>query len=620
MASRPLYNGAARACTDNNLGGALLNEFCIRAQVGAALGTGSDAIANTTFEAKAGGALTIHYDVRKFGAGLEADTPTEGRVFVFLADDLNDAVAGAALDSGDVVAGNALPRVGSFTFTPSQSGTYRLACWMRRVGTPSTKDWAAHSDGAASFGALADQKRAIFQDKGRLRYGHDLNSVTVTERGAAAPAKFAVTMNAVETALQESVRIESVQSHSQNKIVAGVHTYQFKQRRNGGATIDVNVETTIQNATTHRTEVVVDRLSFPNEGVNQGYDVVVAVEELSLLHLNNTPQYSGLGGQAADGAWVYFTAAGAGLTLTDYKTVTKLASHNVDAGGSIENVGAYSAALYAEDANGIPTIAEKFSFIFTDDNMTVKMGRVLNSRAEPLAGIFVVGQCVHEASGQNLITWGNNDAGFKTRPNGWQLASRTIQVTTPPAGIYKLIANAIFPGTAFGTPAARTFAAERIESGSPAAVGSGKDWIAPASFSTAWHAIPDPAQGGQAHVVTLTVFDKAANGDIVYRNADVIPVIGVWKRNRTTYAMEAHSAPAATAIATGQYIFTIVPDVVELGARDIYQIAADVTVGSFKRRWVEDVTVYAFNHASHNHDGQASSKTKTFFDPTGLFK
>lgn len=620
MASRPLYNGTARAATDNNLGGALLNEFCIRAQVAAAPGTGSDAIANTTFEAKAGVPLTIHYDVRKFGSGLEADTPTEGRVFIFNTDDSNDATTGAVLDSGDVIAGNSLPRTGSFTFTPSQSGTYRLACWMRRSGTPSTKDWSAHSDGASSFGALADQKRAIFQDKGRLRYGHDADSLTVTERGSAPPSKFAVTMNTAQTALQEAMRIESVQSHSQNKIVAGINTYQFKQRRNGGSTIDVNVETTILNATTHRTETVVDRLSYPNEGVNQSYDIVLVVEDASLLHLNNTPQYSGLGGQAADGVWVYFTGVGAGLTLTDYKTVTKLASHNVDAGGSVENIGAYSAALYAEDANGIPTVAEKFSYIFTDDNMTVKAGRVLNSRSEPVAGLFVVGQCLHEASGQNLLTWGNNDIAFKTRTNGWQLAARTVQVTTPPSGIYKLTATALFPGTAFGTPAARTFSAERIESGSPASASAGKDWIAPASFSTAWHTIPDPAHGGQAHIVTLTVFDKATNGDIVLRSADSVPSIIVTKRNRITYVMEAHSTPAATLIATGQYIFTFVPDAVELGARDLYQLAADVTVGSFKRRWIEDVTAYAFNHASHNHDGLASAKSKAFFDPTGLFK
>lgn len=619
MAVRPLYNGTSRACTDNNLGGALLNEFCIRAQVGAAPGTGSDAIANTTFEAKAGIALTIHYDVRKFGSGLEADTPTEGRVFIFNTDDSNDATTGAVLDSGDVIAGNSLPRTGNFTFTPSQSGTYRIACWMRRSGTPSTKDWSAHSDGASSFGALADQKRAIFQDKGRLRYGHDANSLTVTERGSAPPSKFAVTMNAAQTALQEAVRIESVQSHSQNKTVAGVNTYQFKQRRNGGSTIDVNVETTILNATTHRTETVVDRLSYPNEGVNQSYDIVCAVEDASLLHLNNTPQYSGLGGQAADGAWVYFTGVGAGLTLTDYKTVTKLASHNVDAGGSIENVGAYSAALYAEDANGIPTVAEKFSYIFTDDNMTVKAGRVLNSRAEPVAGLFVVGQCVHESSGQNLITWGNNDTSFKTRTNGWQVSSRTIQVTTPPSGIYKLLATALFPGTAFGAPGARTFSAERIESGGPASASAGKDWIAPASFSTAWIIGEDPLKGGVAKTVTLVVFNKDVSGNIVFQDADFLPVVTIFKRQPDN-TMAAHSTPTVTDIGLGQYSFTFTPDTVALSGKDVYFIAADVTVGSFKRRWGEDVTVFSMDLPTHNHDGISSKKTKFFFDGSGLYK
>lgn len=598
MAVRPLYNGTARAATDNNLGGGLLNEFCIRAQVGAAPETGSDAISNTTFEAKAGTSLTIHYDVRKFGSGLEADTPTEGRVFIFNADDSNDATTGFVLESGDVISGAVLPRTGSFTFTPTLSGTYRIACWMRRFGTPATKDWSVHSDGASLFGALADQRRAIFQDKGRLRFGHDLTSLTVTERGNAPPSKFAATMNATQTALQEAVRIDSVQSHSQNKTVAGVNIYRFRQRRNGTSTMDVDGSSTILTATTQRTETLVTRISYPNEGVNQLYDIVATIAELGALHTNNTPQYSGLGGQAADGIWIYFTGVGSGLTLTDYKTVTKLATHNVDAGGSYDNIGAYSAATYTEDGNGVPTGAEKFSYIYTDDNMTVKTLGIKNSRAEVMGGVFIVTECIHEASGQNITTWGNNDTAFKTNTLGNQITARTVVVSTPPSGIYKLTGTAYFPGTSFGLPATREFSVTRIESGSPASASTGKDWIAPASFTTSWLVGEDLIKGGVAKTITIAVYDKQSDGSIIYKNADNIPTVSIQKRNRTTYILSDFASPAVTNIATGQYKFTFTPDVItDHTLRDTYLMTADVTVGSFKRRWAEDVTVLGFDLA-----------------------
>lgn len=598
MATRPLWNGTSRVTVDNNAITALLNQFTFRARVGSAPDTANSNIDNTTFEAKAGVTYTIHYDVRKFGAGLEAGTPTEGRIFAFNADLNNDATTSTVFDSGDLIAGNALPRTGNVSFTPAQSGTYRLCTWMRRVGNPSQGDWSVHCDGAATFGTLSNPVRAVSQDKGRLRSGHDISTLTITERGNAAPAKFAVAMNAGGTALQESVRIESVQDKVQNQSVANVNCYTFKQRRNGTSTFDVSTTTSIQSTTTQRTETVVDRLSYPNEGVNQSYDSQILIEVNSLLHTNNTPQYLALAGQLADGVWVYFTAVGAGLSLTDYKTVTKLASHNVDAGGTVENVGTYSAAIYAEDANGIPTVAEKFGFIFTDDNMVVKSGRVLNSRSEAMFGVFVVGEVVHEASGQNLVTWGNNDANFKTRTNGWQLTARTVTVTTPPAGVYKVTSTAVFPGTAFGTIALRTFSAVRIEQGSPASATTGKDWIAPASFSTAWICGEEPMQGGSTKTITIAVFNKNLSGDMVYQNADFTPTIYLGKRNLITGVIADLTSPIATNIATGQYQFTFTPDVVATGTKDVYLIAADVTVGSFRRRWAENVTAVSYNIVS----------------------
>lgn len=598
MATRPLFNGATRVMVDNNAIPALLNEFCFRAQVGSAPNGSTNTIGNITFQATAGSPLTIYYDIRKNGGGVQQDTPTEGRVFVFNTDDSNDAVGGAVLDSGDLIAGASLNISGNFVFTPTQSGTYRLTCWFRRVGTPSTKDWSAHADGGASFGALSDPRRASAQDKGRLRFGHSILTTGITERGSASPAKFAVTMNTAGTALQEAVRADVTQSATQNKQVAGVNTYKVKQRRNGTSTIDVNVETTIQSGTAHRTETVVDRLSYPNEGVNQSYDTLVVVERNSTLHDNNTPQYTGLGGQDADGVWVHFTGVGAGLTLTDYKTVTKLATHNADAGGILENVGAYSAKNYTEDANGVPTVPEVFSFIFTDDNMNVKSGRVLNSRSEPLKDIFIVGEVIHEASGTNLITWGNNDPSFRTRVNGWQNGIRTVTVTTPPAGIYRITATAHFPGTSFGTPAQRQFSIARAEQGSPAGIGAGKDWIAPASFSTAWVVGEEPMKGGVLKNITLNVFNKDVSGNMVFTDADFVPTVYIGKRNLATGIVADFATPTAVWIATGQYQFPFTPDVVATGTKDVYFVAADVTVGSFKRRWGENITAVSYDIVS----------------------
>lgn len=599
MASRPLYNGSARAWVDNNPASEpLRNAFVFRASRGT-IDTASEVLSNATFEAKAGVAITLNYDIRKYGAGAELGAPTAAFIRIYKEDDDNN---GTSVDvdefqSADLIGGNNLPRTGTVSFTPSKHGTYRIALEMRLDNNDfgaTSDDWRVFSDGGFQNGGLSQMTRLMQADKGRLRWGEDAASATVTERGNSAPSLFAFTMNTAGTDSQEAVRVDMVMGSSQHTSTAARHTFKVKQRRNGTSTLDLNVESSIINATTHRTESKVTRINYPLDTVNTTYDLVLAIERNSVLHDSNTPQYSGLGGQAADGVWTYFTGVGAGLTLTDYKTVTKLATHVVNAGGGYANIGAFSAALYAEDGSGVPTVAEKFSFIFTDDNMTVKSLGITNARGEPLLGIFIVTENVHEASNTNQSTWGNNDANFKTNALGNQITARTVTVTTPPAGIYKLTGTAYFPGTAFGTPSNREFSVSRVESGSPASESAGKDWIAPASFSTAWLVGEDPLNGGVTKTVTLLVFDKQANGDIVFRDADFVPTIQIFKRQPDN-SMAAFATPVATDIGLGQYTFQFTPDAVALNGKDVYFIAADVTVGSFKRRWGEDITVWSFD-------------------------
>lgn len=605
MPSQQLWNGGAQVKLDNGSGlEATRNAFFFRTSV-AAVPTTETNIGNATFEAEAGIGITLNYDIRKFGGGVELGAPDVAFIRIFKEDDDNNGVSVDVdeFQSADLIGGASLPRTGTVSFTPTKHGTYRIALELRR-GTNNfggtSQDWRIFSDGGFDRGGLAEMTTSQSTWKGRLRWGVDASTITVTERGSTAPSKFAFTMNAAGIDSEEAVRVDAVFAASQNQQVAGTHTFRLKQRRNGTSTIDVNVASSIVSATQHRSETKVTRISYPNEGVDQSYDVLVTVETNSTLHANNSPQYTGLGGQAADGVWTYFTAAPSGGSLTDYKTLTKTATHNVDAGGSVENVGAYSAKNYAEDGDGIPSVAEAFSFIFTDDNMNVKSGRVLNSRSEALGGVFVVTEVKHAASGTNVTTWGNNDAAFKTKTSGagkgWQTTSRTVTVTTPPSGIYTVQATGYFPGTAFGTPASREFGVVRLESGSPASASAGKDWIAPASFSTAFIDVQSVVKGGVAVPFTVSVYDKQADGTIVRKDADSTPTVRVEKRTTSgEYTLHAEPVLTKRAATTGLYDGTFTPDAVSGGNVDIYQIAADVTVGSFKRRWSEPTTAIPYS-------------------------
>lgn len=594
MAVRPLYNGTARVQADNNPAAQpTLNRYTFRVRVGAAPDTANEDISNTTFEAKAGTTLTLHYDIRKFGDGPGLDDPDEARIRIYRDDDSNDARTGAVAESADLIGDNALPRTGTFDFTPTESGTYRIQLEMQQgngnFGATSS-DWRIISDGFFNRGGISSITRVISQDKGRLRFGHDISTVGVTERGSAAPSVFALTMNSGGTDLEEAVRVDVTQDKTQNKQTA-TEVYKIKQRRNVGGTIDVNDTGTILSGTQHRTENKVGLLRYPVNNADTVYDVVVKVESNSALHANNTRQYDALGGQAASGTWVYFTGAGAGLTLTDFQTVTKTASFTVNPGGSIENVFVKKASTYSEDGSQIPVGSEDFSFIATADNMNVKCGRVLNARGQVLRGIFVHCTVVHEGSGSTRDSWGVNDANFKTLANGWVDEPRTVVVSTPPAGVHRITATAYFPGSAFGPPELREFSLVRTESGSPSSASAGKDWIAPATFARSECLIDQVVKAGSPVPFVFAVFDKDPDESIVFRDADSVPACKVYKKTSTGELL-LFASPALTKRAgtIGLYDGTFTPSAITAGgAPEAYEVLADVTVGSFKRRYGESL-------------------------------
>lgn len=220
MAVRPLYNGSARVAVDNGQAGALRVAFAFRVST-AAIDPGVETIANSTFEAEAGVGIVLNWDVRKFGDGVEVGTPDFAIIRVFLDDDSNDGRTGEEANSGDLI-NAALPLTGTYTFTPTKSGTYRIALEMQKDNADfgaASDDWRALSDGSFQRGGIAGPTQASAQDKGRLRYGAQVTAYEVTKQdGAAAPNPFAFVMNAGGTAAAEGARITTTQSHDSDAI------------------------------------------------------------------------------------------------------------------------------------------------------------------------------------------------------------------------------------------------------------------------------------------------------------------------------------------------------------------------------------------------------------------
>jgi hypothetical protein len=595
VAVRPLYNGSARVGVDNGQAGGLRNAFVFRAST-AAIDTGVETVANATFEAEAGQSITLNYDIRKFGDALEQGTPTFAVIRVYNDDDNNDARTGAVAESADLIGGNVLPRTGAFNFTPGTAGTYRVQLEMQKDNGDfgaTSDDWRAQSDGNFQRGALANPTQAFARDKGRIRAGlRVLAGVVTRQDGSPAPTVFAFTMNAAGTAAEEGVQATITFSHDSNKTTAN-EIYRLSAVRDGTNTVDVTTDSVRIAATQHRITRTITQIVYPVLGP-QLYDGRVTVENASALHANNTRQYDALGGQAANGGWTYFTGATAPMTLIDYRTAERQDAYTVNSSGSIEDIHCAFSDEYAEDGAQIPTSTERADYVATDKNMTVKSGRVLNARGEPLRGLFLASSVVHEASGVGRDSWGQDATAFKTLANGWQDDARVVVVSTPPAGVHKVTAEAYFPSGTLATPASRQFYATRIEDGAPASVDDGKNWIAPASFSNAILVIRQVNKGGVVVALTVKVYNKDAAID-----ADAIPTCQVFK-NRSAVV---HASPVLTKRpdVTGVYDGEFTPDAVSSGVADTYEIAITVAVSGFTRRYGDAIDVVAFDLAKHVH-------------------
>jgi hypothetical protein len=609
MANRPLYNGSARAIADNNpVGEATRVSFNFRASVGA-IDTGVETVGNATFEAEAGQAIVLNYDIRKYGGGVELDTPTTAVIRIFPDDDSNDVRTGAVFESSDLIGGNALPRSGTVSFTPATAGTFRVQLEMQQGNGnfgATADDWRIISDGSFQRGGLSSVTRAVAQDKGRLRAGLQVTAHTVKTQADADPASgvFAFTMNAAGTASEESVRVTWTLSHDSNKTSA-TETYRTSARRSGTSTIDTFNATSRISASQHRAERKVSLLNYPT-AASQLYDSVLTVENDSALHANNTRQYDGLGGQSASGKWTYFTVASAPLNRSDFRTVEKASSYTTNTGGSVENIFCDRADEYTEDANKVPSGTENEEFIATDTNMTVKSGRVLNARGEPLRGVFVVTTVRHESSGVQRDQWGTDSASTKTLANGWQDDAHVVTVSTPPSGTHSVEAVAYFPAGTSGSPASREFYASRMEQGTPnpGEVHKGKKWPAAASFSIAHVALFEVVHGGAACNFTVRVFDKESPVA-----ADTTPTCRIVKAHGNYAAPFATPVLTPRAGQTGVYEGSFTPDAVAAGARVAYEIFVTATVRGFTRVYWNDLMALA-------HDVAVPPKDKA--DPVSL--
>lgn len=587
MANRPLYNGTARLGVDNNVAEPLLNRFTFRVKVGAAPDPANENIDNTTFQAKAGVAVTIHYDIRKFGSGAEADTPTEAFIRIF-----GEGLANVA-SSPDLVAGGALPRTGTFVFTPANSGTFWVLLEMRRIIAGVTQ-WAADNNDLAVFVA-GTMTRRFTADKGRLRAGVGVNALTITERGNPIVDPFAVRMNAAQTATEESVRYNVTMSHDPQVQRA----LAVRNRRNGLITLDA-VAAPSPSTAAFTQDFKVNQLNYPTLA-SQLYDAVLFISEASLIHTGNTPQYSGLGDPAsASGAWTHFTDVGAGLTLESFQSVARLASHTVNSLVTIDNTFADFSDEYTEDANGFPTGTENIEYVATDKNMTVKVVGVKNARGEPLGGIFVTINVVHEASGAVRDTWGIDNSTYRTNALGHQSAPKVVTVSTPPGGLHKIDASAYFPSGSFSVPASRELLATRIEQGSPgvpaADASKGKNWIPPASFFVANVVVAPVVKAGQLVNFIIHIFNKIPEID-----ADVIPVCKVYKSLAGDEAPP-FDVPVLTKRAgtTGIYDGSFTPSTLANPAvPEIYEVAVGATVISFTKVYSAAVMAVELN----NHEG-----------------
>lgn len=589
MANRPLYNGSARIVADNNPAGEPTRvSFNFRASVGS-IDTGVETIGNATFEAEAGQAIVLNWSVRKYGGGVELDTPTSARIRIFSDDDSNDSRTGAVFESADLINGAALPLSGSVSFTPATAGTFRIQLEMEQGGGnfgATADDWRIISDGLFNRGGLSTITRAAAQDKGRLRAGLQVTAHLVKTQADLDPASgiFAFTMNAAGTASEESVRSTWTLSRDSNKTTS-TETYRTSARRNGTSTIDTFNATTRISSSQHRAERKVNLLNYPT-AASQLYDAVLTIENDAALHTNNTRQYDGLGGQSASGKWTYFTSATAPLTLVDFRTAERVSSYTTNTGGSVENIWCDRSDEYSEDANQIPTGAENEEFIATDTNMTVKSGRVLNARGEPLRGIFLTTTVRHEQSGVSRDQWGTDSSTFKTLANGWQDEAHVVTVATPPSGTHTVEAVAYFPSGTFGSPASREFSATRLEQGTPdpGEVHKGKKWPAAASFSIAHVAAMEVTHGGVVSNFVVRVFDK--DQPVA---PDATPTCRIIK-GHGIYAVPFVS-PVLTPRAgqTGVFEGSFTPDVATDGERVPYEIFVTATVRGFTRVYWNDV-------------------------------
>lgn len=589
MAVRPLYNGSARVSVDNNPADpALLFRYTFRAKVGAAPATGDENISNTTFQVEAGQSLTIHYDIRKFGPGVAAEAPTSASILAIR--ETEDGVVEAS-HNPDVAAG--LPTTGSFTFTPPQPGTFWLKLRFQHVNAIGTILWEADNNNIFNRNAASVITRRFTADKARIRGGGRLNSITITERGNAAPPKFATTMKADESDVEEAVRFDPV--WAANPLSLSGNTLRRKNRRNGTTTIDSSTALFATGAN----DFAVHLLNFP--AGERSYDAVFECDVNSSIHNGNTPQYSGLAAQEASGAWMHFVGVGAGLTLEDFKTIAKLNAFTLDSTTTLPFIFFNNTADYSENASGVPQGAEDFSYIATAENMQGKAGGLKNSRNELLKGVFVFCEVTHEQSGAVRDSWGLDNASFKTNAAGWSTASRVVTVSTPPSGVHKVVAQTYFPVSSLGNAAIRKLLATRTEGGSPAGADAGKDWIAPANFTASIVIFKSPTKGGEPNVVTIKVYDKAA-----LKDADFDPPVKVYKNGSAT--LWASLVVTKRSGVSGVYDVFLTSDAVAAGASDFYEIAVEVTVGGFLKVFGATLTAIPFDLPLHAHRAGDGSK------------
>lgn len=587
MAARPLWNGSARVSVDNNPADpALLFRYTFKAKVGAAPVVGDENIDNTTFQVRAGTALTIFYDLRKFGAGVESESPSQATIAVLRDDGVIEQTEALNLGPG-------LPVTGSFSFTPANPGTYWLRLFMRSANPTGGDFWSANNDELFVRIAVSAITRRFTADKARIRAGGVLNSLTITERGNAAPAKFAPTMKADESDVEEAVRFDP--AWAANPLTLSGNTLRRKNRRNGTTTIDSS--TALFGAGVN--DFAVHLLNFP--AGERSYDAVFECDVNSSIHNGNTPQYSGLAAQEASGAWMHFEAPGVGLTLEDFKTVAKLNTFTLDSTTTLPSIFFNNTADYSENASGVPQGAEDFSFIATAENIQGKAGGLKNSRNELLKGVFVFCEVTHEQSGAVRDSWGLDNASFKTNAAGWSTASRVVTVSTPPSGVHKITAQTYFPVSSLGNAAIRKLLATRTEGGSPAGADAGKDWIAPANFTASIVIFKSPTKGGELNVVTIKVYDKA-----LLKDADFDPPVKVYKNGSPTLwaSLVVTKRPGVS----GVYDVFLTSDAVAAGESDFYEIAAEVTLGGFLKVFGATLTAIPFDLPSHGHRAGDGSK------------